>query len=354
MTNYLSLKIKHISFFSMIMVVILHCYNLDTKQSGLVLEQFKNVNWFIQTFISNGLTRIAVPIFFLLSGFLFFLGFKNLENEILTKIFKRIKTLVFPYFFWVFFGILFYFILQSIPQLQHFFTKKLIKDYNSLEWFNAFFVNLISYQLWFLRDLIVMVFLTPIIYFLIQKINYFYFLVLLSLWFCNQDNLFFTSEAILFFSLGSFLALKKSELLNKKSKNAVLLVIIWFMTITVKTVLELYFNKNAIQVILSLKTTIVIGIFAFWTFYDVLIKLNFKKLNFLSPIMNFSFFIYVIHEPILTVVKKLFFRTFGTSQNNYLVIYCISPFITILICVLIGLIIKKKFLNFYTLITGNR
>ena len=197
------------------MVVVLHSYNIDTKQSGVIIEFKKGYIWFVETFVSYGITRIAVPLFFLISGYLFFLGFKNEKNEILNKIKKRFKTLIMPYFFWVLFGIVFYLALQSFPQSQQFFTKKLIKNYDLIDWFNAIFVHIIPYQLWFLRDLIVMVFLSPIIYFVIKKTNYLYLLAIVLFWILNQDNLVFTSEALLFFSLGSFLAIEKPEILEK-------------------------------------------------------------------------------------------------------------------------------------------
>ena len=354
MTNLLSQKIKEVSFFSMIMVVVLHCYNLDAKVGGLIIEQPKDFNWFIQTFISYGVTRIAVPLFFLISGYLFFLGFKNSKNEITNKVKKRIRTLVVPYFFWVLFGILFYFVLQSIPQLHQFFTNKLIKDYSSLDWLNVVFVKIIPYQLWFLRDLIVMVFLSPIIYFVIKKINYFFLLVTLPFWILNQDNLVFTSEALLFFSIGSFLALENAELLEKKTINSYLFLSIWIVILLLKTFSEFYFERGSLPVVLLLKSSILVGIYAFWSWYDNLIKNNQNRFIRFNPIMNFSFFLYVFHEPTLTIIKKVLFKVFGSFENKHLFIYLLSPFATIFICVFVGITIKKVIPNFYNLITGNR
>lgn len=338
----------------MILVVVLHCYNLDTKIGGLIIEQPKNFNWFIQTFISYGITRIAVPLFFLISGYLFFLGFKNSKNEIANKIKKRIRTLVIPYFFWVLFGILFYFVLQSLPQLHQFFAKKLIKDYSSLDWFNAIFVNIIPYQLWFLRDLIVMVFLSPIIYVVIKKTNYFYLLVIVPFWILNQDNLIFTSEALLFFSIGSYLALEKSELLEKKTINSYLFLSIWIVILLLKTFSEFYFERGSLPVVLLLKSSILVGIYAFWNWYDCLIKNNQNRFKIVNPIINFSFFLYVFHEPILTIIKKGLFKILGTGGNSYFLIYLISPFITIFICVLVGMLFKKVIPSIYNFTTGNR
>ena len=117
MTNYLSQKIKLISFFSIVMVVVLHSYNIDIKQNGVVLALPKDFNWFLQTFFSFGVTRIAVPIFFIISGFLFFKDAQNEYPRFNQKILKRFKTLVIPYFFWVLFGNKFKRTAKNIPPL---------------------------------------------------------------------------------------------------------------------------------------------------------------------------------------------------------------------------------------------
>ena len=62
MSLYLSNKIKNISFILTILVVILHAYNMQNDI---------NIVSFIQTFISHGIATIAVPIFFIISGYLF-------------------------------------------------------------------------------------------------------------------------------------------------------------------------------------------------------------------------------------------------------------------------------------------
>ena len=67
--RYLSNKIKNISFLLTILVVILHAYNIDNTIS---------IVSFIQTFISHGIATIAVPIFFMISGYLFFYKFNLL------------------------------------------------------------------------------------------------------------------------------------------------------------------------------------------------------------------------------------------------------------------------------------
>lgn len=72
MNKYLSDKLRIISLISIIMVVFLHSYNVTVKFSPGNMSFNDGYNVFIQNFFSQGITRIAVPIFFCISGYLFF------------------------------------------------------------------------------------------------------------------------------------------------------------------------------------------------------------------------------------------------------------------------------------------
>lgn len=352
MNEYLSLKIKRISFLLIVMVVFLHSYNIDIKQGGKVLVFAKDWNWFIQNFISNGLTRIAVPMFFLISGYLFFLDQKFELQDIWIKIKKRFRTLVVPYLIWTLFGLLLYFILQSIPQSQSFFTKKLIKDYTVLEWLNAIFNEPIPYQLWFLKDLIVMVFLSPIIYFAIKNLRAVFLLAIFGFWLFNQDTVFLTSEALLFFSLGIYINIQAKKGIEMPRLNTVLLALIWIGLLLTKTVFGFY-NFPEIYIMLCLKASIITGLLAFWQLYDLVAKTHLKA-TFLDKWIGLSFFLYAFHEPFFTIIKKGFFALLTKTPASYFLVYCMAPIMIIGIALLLGKFLKDKLKPFYSLITGNR
>lgn len=334
------------------MVVFLHSYNIDIKQGGKVLVFAKDWNWFIQNFISNGLTRIAVPMFFLISGYLFFLDQKFELQDIWIKIKKRFRTLVVPYLIWTLFGLLLYFILQSIPQSQSFFTKKLIKDYTVLEWLNAIFNEPIPYQLWFLKDLIVMVFLSPIIYFAIKNLRAVFLLAIFGFWLFNQDTVFLTSEALLFFSLGIYINIQAKKGIEMPRLNTVLLALIWIGLLLTKTVFGFY-NFPEIYIMLCLKASIITGLLAFWQLYDLVAKTHLKA-TFLDKWIGLSFFLYSFHEPFFTIIKKAFFALLPKTPASYFLVYCMAPIMIIGIALLLGNFLKDKLKPFYSLITGNR
>ena len=93
MNTYLSNKLKILSLIAMVLVVFIHSYIETTTNNTLMSED----RAFLQYFISQGVARVAVPIFFTISGYLYFLSYQNTTNDYIIKTKKRLKTLVLPY-----------------------------------------------------------------------------------------------------------------------------------------------------------------------------------------------------------------------------------------------------------------
>ncbi|WP_371742391.1 acyltransferase [Flavobacterium sp. 7E] len=287
--------------------------------------------------------------------YLFFIQFTGSFKEYLLKIKKRFRTIFIPYFFWSISYFLIFFLLQSIPKLKVFFSNKNFVDFTFPEIISTIFINPIPYQLWFLRDLMILVLFSPVIYYLIKKLKFFTLLSFLMIWFVDFDLLFCSSESLLFFSLGSFFSISKSDLLTIKSfKRVPLSVIIWILIIFTRTVL-LYYAFNGILIILFLhKISILFGLYAIWTLYDIF-KVNdsFIHKN-IFEVFNYSFFLYVFHEPMLTFIKKILFYIMIKTEFWSLVIYVLAPFLTIVISLIVGSFLNKNSPRLYSLVTGGR
>ncbi|NDP22195.1 MAG: acyltransferase family protein, partial [Paludibacter sp.] len=226
MDKYLSDKIKVLSFVLIILVVFLHSYNLSKN----TIDSF-DLNHFIQNFISNGVSRIAVPLFFLISGYLFFkdkpcsvLDFKN-------KFKKRFYSLVIPFVFWSSLGILTFFLLQLIPNLTKFFTNKLIISFNYIDFLNTLVINPIPFQLWFIRDLIVLILISPLLNFILKKFNLFFICSIFILWFIIPTFYIFTSESMLFFSIGASFSIRYQLITTFQIQNKYIKYMVYFYLI---------------------------------------------------------------------------------------------------------------------------
>lgn len=354
MDKSLSDKIRIISFLLIILVVFLHSYNLiDTVNTSETLYD-KSILWFLQNFISYGLTRIAVPLFFMLSGYLFFFNIKEGHEMFTIKIKKRVRTLFIPFLFWSLFGLAFYFILQSIPQTARFFTKELIVNFSAQKFLMTIFINPIPYQLWFIRDLMVLVLISPLIYYCLKHFWKLTLLLFFVLWVFVANDFQNSIEAALFFLSGSFISLYKEHLLEiKYEKQTKYLFGLWFVLVFLKTIFQ-YFDIDQMVCTVIFKLSILIGIISFWGIYDVLLKNSQDFKNKLLQISSFTFFVFAAHEPILTVIKKVLFMVLGKEYINHLEVYFLAPFSTIFVCLLLGLFFKKNLKFIYEIITGGR
>lgn len=90
----LSCRFQSMAFFCACLVVVIHSF----PGMGSVEEHGVGM-WWMMKFIKAGLCQIAVPFFFLSSGY-FLAGHFNDEKWYRCEIRKRLKTLVVPYFAW--------------------------------------------------------------------------------------------------------------------------------------------------------------------------------------------------------------------------------------------------------------
>lgn len=155
--------------------------NLIRPQWGGVIFEYNlsNVPFYanLRLLISDLIATIAVPLFFLISGYLFFIGVKSFSLKVYrNKIKKRIKTLFAPYMIWNIIYIIFFLMAQIFFSNYMSGSNKLILDYTIKDWIRAFYDGCDGYPMcvpfWYVRDLMVVILLSPLLFFLIKKINY--------------------------------------------------------------------------------------------------------------------------------------------------------------------------------------
>lgn len=153
-----SRKIVWLSFVLAVAVVVRHTVNIDVYrlQPGMFY-------WF-QRYVSV-CTDIVVPVFFMVSGYLFY---RNFDYSCCTRKWKtRFHTLVIPYVIWNLVAYFYYVAVTSIP----FVAKSMNKPIEPLGVSSVLLNALWGYHnvTWFIRYLIVFVFVTPLFYFVMKR-----------------------------------------------------------------------------------------------------------------------------------------------------------------------------------------
>lgn len=348
-------KLKTISFILVVFVVFSHSNNLAINYSSETVTVKKGLNWFIQNALSEGISKIASPLFFSISGYLFYLYIKDGSiTEYLPKYKKRIKTLIIPYLLWSCFGILLFLILQSIPFSKFFFTHELIADLSFTQLLNKFFLIPIPYHLWFIRDLIMLVLISPLLYWSIKTFKYYLLILFLIFWIKEIDFEVFISRALLFFSIGAYFSINRLNMNNLTSKNTFLYFTSWMLLVLIKTYYIYIGYNNLILIDILHKTSIVVGIVSIWLLYDTVYKNRDISQTKIFSLFQFSFFIFAFHEPTLSIIKKGLNFLMGNSEISSFIGFLIAPVIIIFLSILLGYYLKRFIPKFYYLLTGGR
>lgn len=324
---------------------------------SLVLENENyTVYSFLLKFISNTICSISVPLFFFFSGYLFFYSSNNYNlNFFVGKLKRRIKSLVFPYLFWNLFCVIVIFVCQLLfPQL---FSGNFvhIRDFTLTDWVSCFWCALgtdkpIAFQLWFLRDLIIISFFLSFIIFYLNKYFKIYWLCILFVLYIIDINIFVgvgfnPTISIFYFSLGAYLSQNSFPLTTNNNLTLIILFISYVIGIILEFVLPEDFQLFIHRINVLIGCSLVIFISNYLSFS--------KTIN--KKISNSSFFIYCYHGIFSLFIIKII-SMMHLVQNDFTAVfyYLLIPIVIILIGVLAFNLLNYALPSFTRFIVGGR
>lgn len=313
----------------------------------------------IQLFTSEMIGRCAVPLFYLISGYLFFMKVPDGVKSIGRKIRKRIKSLLIPYFIGCVFFVIFYSFIALLP-----WTSNLINSSSSIMplFQKPYSIILISifydggtgypcaFQLWFLRDLILIVATSPLWYLCLKHLKWGFVAVVFVLTYFDVPHVPFYS--LFWFVLGGQLTKVKIEMGGNGRTKVAIFGLFLFLIISI---IQLFF-PDIINWSLLRIPIILLGIIGAWGLYDVVFGKDFSlsRHQWFATACQFTFFIYLFHEPTLNIVRKLIVIVLGKNELGYLTSYLISPWIFTVCAVFVGLLFRKYLPRVYDVCTGGR
>lgn len=325
--------------------------------------------------LSHVLTHIAVPCFFLISGFLFFINIKEWSwKQYKSKLKSRITTLFIPYIVWnitpwllmvIGYFLKGYFVDNSLEKLYGYISNyNLNVLYNCYHWsetrVNWLGDNLImtapyDLPLWFLRDLIFMVILTPVIYFFVKKFNLWYMMILfiayISRIWIQIPGLHIT--ACFFFSLGAFFSLNSINFLSIVKKIRYIIIPLSVILLLVSIIYDGVSTKIGQSIYPFFIITAVFSIFYITS--KILEKYNIKANKILTSSCFFIYAFHMVNIPGIGTPLGICNKSLGYILPEMSIIkYLISPFLTAFVCILIVQIGRKILPNMTKWYTGNR
>ena len=342
----LSRTISCLRFPLILGVVLLHIrIPLDAERGNLFSE--------FRFFLCSCVGDLAVPLFFLISGFLFFYKTRFTWEKYLEKLRRRFHSLMIPYFFWISAFMIMTLVIQLyLPSLNN---RKLLSEYTLLDFLNSFWnysgigygCPMLSY-LWFLRDLILMVIFSPVVYSLIRLSRGFMIAVLFLCYFFNVHiGIMGFPKSWLFFSLGAFFAIYHVNFVDISERLFKYLISVGCLFMMVMVVLHAkHMDYPFVPALyISIMIFVVVAIFAKYV----------KRGGTMPSILTeSSFFIYVFHGFYMNPLNVLYSSVVPINTATGILGYFILPIVACSIAICVFVLLKKAAPKFCSVVTGGR
>lgn len=338
-----SQKFRLVSTLSMIAVVFIHakfimsrwgtCMDTDTMMG--------RISDIVQFSISEILCRLAVPIFFLISGF--FMAYHN-DGSIQTyisKIKSRVKSLLVPY-------LIFSIIWVAISM----FTGQ-IEISNVMDFILYIFISPIPFQFWFLQHLMILVLLSVLLYKLIKRFGILSMTIMGIIYMFDNDLRTGFGGSLFYYGMGMSWCL----CINSLTEGALIhknLFISAFTILFIACILARLFEFDVEYTLYCIANKVMIFCGVCWLMWWILFdKSPFNTPKWMAISSGTSFLIFCLHEPLLSFLKSMYLHIFS-AQYEIFVGYFILPTVAILLCLTVDHIVKRANLKLYKILTGGR
>lgn len=347
----LSKTIMFLRFPLIVAVVFIHTILISSDESG----QYPTYR-LIRYVISEEFARIAVPLFFFFSGFLFFYNSDFSIGTYFSKLKKRARTLLVPYIFWNIVVLLLFLLTQIFLASLTSGKNKLIADYNWLDYLNIFWNNKdgypICYQFWFIRDLMVVVLLSPLVYYFVKYCKIFGIVLLGTLWIFDFwfDIVGLSISSFFFFSFGAWFSINNHDFTIDFRPMRQATTFIYLALVVLSTYLWQHKISEGNYVH---NIRIIFGLIAAisWTAYGF----TNNRLHTSNLLAGSSFFVYAYHGMALTLIVKCYNRLIPTTNEFMILVgYFLLPTIIVVLGVGIYALMRKYLPTFTSIITGGR
>ena len=276
-------------------VVFIHAYDPVFNSMGTTGD-------FIRNFISYGLASIAVPAFFFKSGFLFFYETEWSDAAYYKKLKTRFRTVLVPFLLWNLLALIYMFVFFNIPRSE-------------------------TFQFWFIRELIVLILLTPIFHILHKRKPVVVLAIFLVIWlffdwshpeFLSPFSVMASMMPILFFFAGSVFAIKKQQPFVTDMYG----IIVSLVSVA----------AFAADTIIKPPGTLLHNVGVMTGLAAILYLSKFLQIKRIKPVFlwlgNASFFVFAFHEPFLaTTLPNILQIIKPANDAQKLAFYLATPLV---------------------------
>ena len=324
---------------------------------------FTGLNRFIDAFLRGQ----SVPIYYFISGYVFFLGIKATKEAYLRKFRNRVKSLLIPYLVWNAIAIVILVVqLNSIfnqyatsgasfnPSLCNFLSCFWVYDGGLSGVQLSNFTSPLNEPLWFVRNLMIVVLCTPLIHFIIKKTKVYCIVALGALWLIVtfiQLETYKIVDALFFFMWGAYISIYHKDMLNifgKYLKSSVTL----YVLLGLVHILAVHLDYELIAIVVK-RLNILVGLLFAYNISSYLIRNGYcKGSKFLS---SAGFFIYVSHALICRKILKFMFVFINPMSDMAVVaVYISAVLMTVGLLLWVFYIMRRYTPNLLKVVAGRK
>lgn len=345
---YLSNKITHLMFWMSVLVVYIHTYDAQYTDSSFFAA---NV---LQDLFSQGFCRVAVPVFFMMSGYLHFTGSDVTEKTLLRAFGGKVRKLIVPYLIW-----------NTLYLVYNVACMVLLGNAKNALRIGYILKSVFLYEanpaFWYVCQLILLFAVSPLLLKLyrhktvaVASLAVFFIVYL----FINRYEKLFLFPGLFFFSLGGVSAIHAPQAADRTtwSRKTQTAVAITAVTALVLLMVWRWSLMDITQNVSLLRGTIPFKLFecliavAFWYATDS-IRIGDRPVRSWEKA---SFFVYATHWLALSVANIIIDHTIPVTPTSRILIYSLLPLVTVSILLLIAHAVKKWAPAPYRWATGGR
>lgn len=333
-----------INFLKCILCVGVVCIHsgFDENSVGVYGHDLGVFYGFHKVFVMTFLDKTCVPVFFVISGYLYF---NNIDSfsflEYRKKTISRLRSLLLPFL---------------IANILFFIGGIIVRGFGNENIFSSCADALYGWKegfpsdppLWYMRDLMVVCFIfTPVIYFLTRKASFLFPILLIILWvfdFWYTSFPGFELKPFFFFSLGAFMGIKKYDMISliQIPKWGVFYILLFLVLLFVVCIWQIDV-MDRIAVLLSIPFWMSL---AYW-----MASLGIKCP---LPIVSATVFIYIYHYYLAIAIPRGVLVLVGFSIPLSFFAFFSGVISTIVIMTILYFVLRKFTPRLLSLMIGNR
>lgn len=329
--NRFSAAMSTCSWLSAVLIVFVHAYNIEVYGSQ------NPVCYWIQQVISQGLARGAVPFFMFSSAYFLY----SRERKVGEVYLSRTRSTVIPYLLWNAFYMVAFAALYRLSLVSDGMGNVTVRDL-----LLGVLLHKYNYTFWFMRDLIVLIALYPVIRWVLKRGKWVSLagVAVAIAAFCFVHEVF---ESLIYYYIGAWLAFHAKE--QTKAVADVKKSRLWGITAVLTAVGAVFFalyNGCGFDWALAPRNFMMALILFFFV-----ISADLRVGGLLT---GFSFMIYALHPLVLEMIEKVVYLALPHNDVFMMASYVAAPTLCVAVITGVCLLWKKWLPKIFGVFNGGR